>query len=68
MGNLLPPKNPTQWLNPNGVGYVISIGNIDLVVNLNNLPIVTNTSQLPLVTTPAQYKPKNATVWTASGS
>ena len=58
-------KNPTPWLNPNGTGYVITIGLLNLQDNLGNL-IQDNLGNL-LVTNPTESTPKNPAVWTASG-
>lgn len=58
-------KNPTAWLNPNGTGYVIVVGLLNIQDNLGNL-IQDNLGNL-LVTNLTESTPKNATAWSASG-
>lgn len=59
-------KNLTQWINPNGQGYLNFIGNKPLIVNGTSLPIVTNTF-LQILTSPEQSTPKNLTQWGSTG-
>ncbi len=60
-------KNPTQWINPGGQGYVIDVGNLTFVDNLGNTIVDNTTNHNTLVTTPSQSTPKNLTTWADTG-
>ena len=62
-----PIKNPTAFRPVSGLGSVILVSNLPIVDNAAHLPIVDNAAHLPVITNPTVTRPKNATVWSATG-
>lgn len=59
-------KNASSWRPESGIGYVVTVGNLDFVDNSGNF-IVDNSGN-NIVTTPTYVTSKNATSWSMAAA